>query len=282
MQLGSLEIRSTKDLIGPETRICTLIYSAAKEGKTLLAGSLDAVTKKHRGKPTLIIACEASEGGGTMTLHTEDTNYVMPKTYQEVDQLLAALATDETFGGVVLDNMTDYVVRIVRPYALKFPTKEQNSPFAASRVHGVPTRSDYQVIAECARQQLNKLLNLTNENTDLRFRKDLIVTALEKEHTDDYGKLEAVKPALPGALADVATAMFQSVICLGKFAKVVPDGKSTRRVEGLKVITRDPVRITGDRTGMWVDGFELTTTDGHPIGLLPLYESWRSKMPASS
>jgi len=265
--------------VSPDTRICGLIYAPSKYGKTELASSLGDITKKYRGKPTLIIACEVAEGGGTMTLHRKDCDYVMPTTWQDMEQLLAALAGDETYGGVVLDNATDYIVRIVRPYALKFPSKEANSAFSGPRQHGVPMRTDYQVMAECARQQLNKLINLTNETTPAAVRKDLIVTALEKEHTDDGGNVESIKPALPGALADVVTAMFQSVVSIRIKNKIVGPANNTKSVAGrLLHVMEGEKRITGDRCGLWKNGQSLTTDTGEPIGLLPMYSEWLESM----
>lgn len=276
-------MRSTKNLVSADTRICGLIYAPSKYGKTQLASSLDDITRKHRGKPSLFIACEVAEGGGTMTLHSKDVEYVMPTSWREMEEILAALAGDDKYGGVILDNATDYIVRIVRPYALKFPSKEDNSKFAGTRQHGVPGRSDYQVMAECARQQLNKLLNLTNETTPPNLRKDLLVTALEKEVTSDSGTVEAIKPALPGALADAVTAMFQSVVSIRKKARIVGAANNTRSVDARQLqVVEGGTKIMGDRCGLWKDGENLTADDGTPIGLLPMYEAWLTTLPKTA
>lgn len=275
MKLGSLEIRNTRNLVSTDTRIAALLYSPAKYGKTELASSLNDITLKYRGKPSLFIACEVAEGGGTMTLHRKDMDYVMPSNWREMEEILAALAGDEKYGGVILDNATDYIVRIVRPYALKFPSKEDNSKFSGPRIHGVPMRSDYQTMAECARQQLNKLLNLTNETTAPNVRKDLIVTALEKEVSDDNGNISAIKPALPGALADVVTAMFQSVVSLRIKPRIVGSANNTRSIPARQLMVLEGgTKIMGDRCGLWKNEQSLTDDNGKPIGLLPMYEAW--------
>lgn len=290
MKLGGLEVRNTKTLISPDTRICGLIYSPGKRGKTTLAASLADVTMKYRGKPTLFIACEVAEGGGTMSVAHRGLDYVQPSNYTEFNTLLTALETDETYGGVVLDNATDYVIRIVRPYALKFPSKER---ILGAREIGVPHRGDYQTMAESARQHLNKLVYMTNESTPERYRKDLIVTALEKEKTDDDGNLVSITPDFPGALANVATALFQSVVSIKIKNKVVPDpanpGKTKRvsaRMLHVKAET-DAFRVGDDRTskdgkpGIFQHDFVLTDDDGKPLGLLPMYESWLQQFKVS-
>jgi len=273
--IGTLQVKNTKNLLGPDTRLCGLIYAPAKFGKTKLASSLDKFTRKYRGKPTLIIASEVAEGGGTMSLNDEDIDYVMPSNWNDMEMLVASLATNDTYGGVVLDNITDYVARIVKPYALSFPAKEK---IMGARQVGVPVRSDYQVMGECARTQLNRLINLTNENTQERYRKDLIVTALQKDKTDDDGTLTGIVPDLPGALSDAITAMFQSVLSIGIKSNVVkqPDG-TTRKVSNRMLYSAiEPMRRTDDRTGIFkgAHNMSLTAEDGTPIGLVEIYDKW--------
>lgn len=249
---------------------------------TLTASSLNDITLKHRGKKTLIIACEEAEGGGTMTLNELNVDYKQPKNWQEMEQLLAELATDEDYAGVILDNATDYVGRIVKPYALKFPSKEENSKFAGTRTHGVLQQSDYLPVAEFARQQLAKLVGLTNPDTTAeRYRKDLIVTCLEKEHKTRDGKFLGFRPDLPGSLATSVTAMFQSVLWLRKDAKVVDAGKPTaRRLDVRSLVSGGDAdrAVMGDRMKMFPLEYSLTDGAGKPVGLLPLYEEWRGRM----
>ena len=133
MQIGSLQVKNTKNLLSPDTRICALIYAPAKFGKTKFASSLDAFTRKRRNKPTLIIASEAAEGGGTMTLNDQEVDYVMPTSWNEMETLLASLATDEHYGGVILDNVTDYASRIVKPQDRK-STRLNSSHVSESRM----------------------------------------------------------------------------------------------------------------------------------------------------
>lgn len=276
MKIGSLEVRNTKNLIGPATRLCALVYAPAKYGKTEFAAGLDALTQKYRGKPTLIIACEVAEGGGTMSVADRGIDYVMPQSYQDMESLIATLQTDTTYGGIILDNVTDYALRIVKPYALKFPSKERDS---GTRATGVPMRGDYQVMGEAARQQLNKLVNLTNDNTPERYRKDLIVTALEREQSDEGGILQAIKPALPGALSDVASAMFQSVVSIKIKPKIVPNGVGgTRKLSGrILHVNADGIRVGDDRTGIFIQDYPLTDDGGKPQGLLQMYEEFLAK-----
>lgn len=282
MKLGQLEIRNTRDLASPDMRLCTLIVCRPKVGKTVLASGLDAVTQKYRQKPTLIIASERAEGGGSMSVKELGIDYVMPTSYSDMDTLISALATDATYGGILLDNGTDYINNIVKPHAQTFPAKDAD----ARRIAGVPTRSDYQTMAELARKQLNRLINLTNSNTDPKFRKDLIVTSLERELSDDNGVVEKIAPDMPGALASAVPSMFQSVVAIRMQEQVVPrnDGKSgTRRIAQRVLVSEDPqgIRIVGDRTGLWQNGFILTDPNGVAVPLLALYEQWRNKISQS-
>jgi hypothetical protein len=282
-RIGTLQIKNTKNLLTEDTRLCALIYCPPKFGKTKLAASLDDFTKKFRGKPTLIIASEVAEGGGTMTLNDLNIDYVMPSNWNEMESLIASLATNEYYGGIVLDNVTDYVNRIVKPHAMSFPSKERDS---GTRLLGVPVRGDYQVMGESTRTQLNRLINLTNENTQGKFRKDLIVTALQKEVTDDAGNLTAIVPELPGALAGAVTAMFQSVLSINIKQTVVKQGDgSTKRISTRQLLsTIDPMRRTDDRMGIFKtqNGMSLTNDAGEALGLVEIYEKWLASRPATA
>ena len=274
--LGGITIRKTGTLLSPLTRICGLVFSPPKLGKTTFAATLDDFTKKYRGKPTLFIACESAEGGGTMSIAEKDIDYVTPKDWTEMESIIGNLATNSHYGGVVLDNSTDYITRIVKPHALKFPPKERD---LGARSEGVPVRSDYQVMGECARQQLNRLINLTNGNTDERFRKDLIVTALEREKTDDNGSVTAILPELPGALASAVPAMFQSVMSVLVKNKVVPKpggkpGETIKVPIRILHVKANGLRITDDRTGIFQHEFPLTDDRGLPQGICEMYAEW--------
>lgn len=279
-RIGNCLVKNTKNLLTPATRLCTLIYAPPKFGKTELASSLDAFTRKYRGKPTLIIASEVAEGGGTMTLNAKDIDYVMPSNWNEMETLVASLATNEYYGGVVVDNLSDYVNRIVKPHAMSFPSKERDS---GTRLLGVPVRGDYQVMGESTRTQLNRLINLTNENTSERYRKDLVVTALQKEVTDDSGNLSGIVPDLPGALAGSVTAMFNSVLSIGIKQKVVKqaDGSTKRFNSRVLYSAIDPMRRTDDRMGLFKSQHDtsLTNEDGTPSGFVEIYDKWLLSRP---
>lgn len=273
-RIGNLEVRSTKGLRSPTTRVCTLIFAPPKFGKTDFAAGLDELTQKYRGKRTLFIACESAEGGGTMSIADRDVPYVMPQTWGDMEQLLASLETDETYGGIVLDNGTDYVNRIVKPHALAFPSKEK---VLGARIDGVPVRSDYQVMGENARNHFNKLVNLTSDKKPERYRKDLIVTALEREKTDEQGILQYISPDFPGALQQVAPSIFQSVASITIKPKVtkLADGTTRRSAQRFLYCTEDGKRISGDRTKMLIHEQPMTNDDGTPRNaILEMYEKY--------
>ncbi len=218
-----------------------------------------------------------------MSLNSKDIDYVMPKDWNEMESLVASLATNDYYGGIVVDNLTDYVTRIARPHALSFPSKERDS---GTRALGVPVRGDYQVMGESVRTQLNRLINMTNENTNERFRKDLIVTALQKEVSDESGNLTGIVPDLPGALAGSVTAMFQSVLSIAIKQKILkrPDGTTSRINTRVLLSSIDPMRRTDDRMGIFKAQHEtsLTAEDGTPLGLVEIYEKWLATRQATA
>lgn len=270
--IGGIAIRSTKDLINQDTKICMLVYAHAKRGKTTFGASLDALTKKHFGKPTLFIALEPTEGGGTMSIQDHNVQYVAPSSMEELNKIIAGLAGDTQFGGVVLDSATEYVNRFLKPYALKFPyLKGTASP---TRNAGVPEQGDYQTMGEQLRIDFNKLIGLTT-HPDPRVRKHLLITALEREKLSRDGKeLLAVQPDLPGAMASVATSMFQTVGCIELKTVVESIGGKPTRVTRRRLLTEsteENKRVIGDRTKL--------IPDGAPMDLVEIYEQfWLPKL----
>lgn len=270
--LAGLTIRSTKDLINPETRICMMLWAYAKRGKTTMGKSLDAFTKKYMGKPTLFIAVEAGEGGGTMSIQDAEIDYVCPTTMDELNKLVAALGSDTTYGGVVLDSASEYVNRFLKPYALKFPYTKGTPP--ATRLAGVPEQGDYQTMGERARSDFNQLINLTT-HPDPKIRKHLLVTALEAEKKDRDGNVLRIGPALPGAMMEGSTSMFQTVgtIELKTVVEKDKDGKSTRTTNRLLVTdaTEENKKIIGDRTRCIRTGMPLDFVQIWEQGFLPRF-----------
>lgn len=268
VSVGGIQVRNTKNLIGPNTKICSMIYAPAKRGKTVFGATLNKLTMKYGGKPTLFIAMEPSDGGGTMSLRDEDIEYVMPSTMEELSRIVAGLASDTRYGGVVFDSATEYVNRFLKPYSLAFPmTKGTPAP---QRKAGVPDQTDYQTMGEQLRIDFNKLLNLT-VHPDLKIRKHLLVTALEKEkYTRDGKELVSIQPDLPGAMASVATSMFQTVGCIELRTKITPDpakpGATRREIirQLLTEASEENKRIVGDRTGC--------IPTGSPLDWLEIYE----------
>jgi hypothetical protein len=232
--------------VNPNTRLCALVYAPAKFGKSTLAATLDRMTKKYLGKPSLIIATEPGEGGGTMSIQDFGVDYVVPKDFNDYNKLIAALQTDSYYGGVALDSSTEWVHRYLKPVAMKLPSKQKT----AQREYGVPEWGDYQVMGEDARKRFNQLIALTTLD-DLRCRKHLLVTALLKQKFDENGStLLKVSPDLPGSMSDAATAMFQTVATIKVKTVVVRgiDGKPVRTAQRVLVTDADGVYVLGDRT----------------------------------
>jgi len=186
-----------------------LLWAASGKGKTLLASSLHRLTMKYNQKPTLIIAVESGEGGGAATLRKLNQPLFVPKSMEEVDKCLTALAMDKQFGGIVVDSAKELVQQFIKPKALAFPGRDTGPVQSQLRLVGVPGRSDYQVMGELTRQVFNKLLNISS-NPNPELKKHIIVTATDKQSYDSTGLiLKFDGPDLPGAMAQTAAAMFQ-------------------------------------------------------------------------
>jgi hypothetical protein len=246
-QLAGLAIRNTAKLITPDTKMCGLVHAPSGFGKTTLGATLDKMTKKFFGKPSLIIAVEAGEGGGTMSIQDYGVDFIVPTNLEEFRKLIATLHTDRTYGGIVLDSASEYVHRFLKPMALKFPSREK----IATRTVGVPERSDYQTMGEIARQDFNQLINLTT-HPDLDIRKHLIITSLQREKQDAAGNLTAIQPDLPGSMSGVATAMFQITMSI-KISNAVEKNPTTGQTERVKkrtlVTEADGILMVKDRSG---------------------------------
>lgn len=245
-----LGVRNTKDLITPDTKMCELNYAPAKWGKTTYAATLDGMTKAVHGKPTLIIAVECADGGGTMSIRKCGVDFVQPTTLAKLDEVIGLLGSDEEYGGVVLDNTYDVVKSFVQPYALSLPCRENVS----TRKEGVPTRSDYQVMGELLRTRLTRLVALT-VHPNLKVRKHLLVTGLLKKKEDENGVISFIGPDLPGAMATSSPAVFQTVTSITVKNEVVGGQRTTKRL--LQVSPNAGGMIVGDRMGVLPDQCEL-------------------------
>ncbi len=270
--IAGLPVRNTRDLINPETRLCMMLWAYAKRGKSTFGATLDAFTKKYMGKPTLFIAVEAGEGGGTMSIQDKDVDYVIPTSMDELNKIIASLGSDTTYGGIVLDSASEYVNRFLKPYALKFPYTKGIPP--PTRIAGVPEQGDYQTMGERARSDFNQLINLTT-HPDPKIRKHLLVTALEMEKKDRDGNVLRIGPALPGAMMEGSTSMFQTVGTIELKTEVGkgPDGKPTRNTFRQLVTdaTEENKKILGDRTKCIKTGMPLDFVQIWEQGFMPRF-----------
>lgn len=263
--LGGVSVRNTKDLIGPNLRLCSLIIAPPKKGKTTFAATIDALCQKHLGKRAFFIAVEAADGGGTLSIAEQGVPFAQPESLEEYQKLVAGLAGDTYFGAVVVDNFSDLIQRFIKPMALKLPAKMAGP----ARSKGVPCPDDYQVMGEFGRVEMNKLVNLTTHK-DLAIRKHLVVTALEKEILDDDWKVRAIKADLPGQLKDAVSAMFQTVGRLKIASRVVPNpakpGQNIRVQDYIYDTANDGVSDVGDRTHVF--------PPQAPADFVEIWEKW--------
>jgi hypothetical protein len=243
--IAGVPVSRTGLLINENTRICNLNYALPKFGKTTMAATMHEWCLKEYGKPGIIIAFEAADGGGATSIRDYDMPIAQPTDLKSTEGMLRALVADSTYSLVVIDNLSDMVKNIVQPYALTFPSREH----VATRSSGVPERSDYQTIAEKTRQLLNLMIALTKGNPN--NRKHLIVNALRTEKRNNQGDLEYVGPDLPGQLREIGPAPFELVSRLEIKTKVVPsqdNPKMNVRQKVYSFITSgDGIAVCGDR-----------------------------------
>jgi hypothetical protein len=259
--IAGIKIHNTRDLFNEATKICALVYSAPGVGKTTFAATLDKLTRRLYNKPTLFVAIEAGEGGGTASIQDAGIDYVVPEDRGELDKLLATLQSDTHYAGVVFDSATEGVKRYIQPFALSMENVKEKSPL---RTLGVPGRSDYQTMGEMMRSASQRLINLTTKNKrdgspDLDIRKHVIMTALQRVKTEN-DEIVAIGPDLPGAMMITSTAMFQQVFAL-KIKQMVErdanDPKKAVRITKRVVMTEgDGLMILKDRFNVFPKEFE--------------------------
>lgn len=278
MIIGGLQIGSSSKAYTHSSRWTGLVHAPPKYGKTRLCGTLDDVTQKYMNKRTLFIACDAGEGGGTVSIAEKDIPIVVPATVDDMENIIADLEVDTEFGGVVLDSGGEIVKRILTPYITsETRTTETNSATLDARRQGVPTRTDYAKIGERARVWFNRLVSLSMTTKivdgvkvpDDDRRKHVFITAHQRIKTDDSNKIVSIGPDLPGQLADNACGLVQTVLSLRKnpVRTKDKDGKPIRSYE--YSIMSEPDNglpyVVGDRFGV----FE----NGAPLDFMYIYEN---------
>lgn len=259
--IAGIKIHNTKDIFNEATKLCALVYSAPGVGKTTFAATLDKLTKRIYNKPTLFIAIEAGEGGGTASIQEAGIDYVVPEDRGQLDKLLATLQADTHYAGVVFDSATEGVKRYIQPFALSMENIKEKSPL---RTLGVPGRSDYQTMGEMMRSVSQKLINLTTKNKsdgspNLDVRKHVIMTALQRVKTEG-DEVVAIGPDLPGAMMITSTAMFQQVFAL-KIKQIVDrdpndSKKAVRSIQRVVMTGGDGLMILKDRFNVFPKEFE--------------------------
>ncbi len=245
LTIAGIPVQRTGNIINENTRICDLTYAYPKSGKTTLSATFHEWCLKEYGKPGLFIVFESADGGGVSSVQDYDVPYVQPTDIKSTEGILRTLLTDSDYAAVFVDNLTDLVQNVVKPYALKFPSRE-NIP---TRAAGVPERSDYQTIGEKTRELLNMMIALTK--SDPRYRKHLIVNALLDTQTDKNGNIQLIGPDLPGALRESGPAPFELVSYITIKDKVVNSIENptvkVRQKQYTLVTQADGVRVAGDR-----------------------------------
>jgi hypothetical protein len=209
LNFGGLPLKNTRDNLSPDKRFCTFVYAEPKFGKTTMAATLDKLTQKHLGKPSLIVACETSDGSGTDSITDLGVDYIQPSNMQELLTIISQLATDTKYGGVVIDPFNEVARRFLIDYSVNNLPAKMSTP--ARMKFGVPVPDDYQNAGELLRQIVNNFVRLSSM-PNIECRKHVVGTAIVKYKTDwKSGDLIKVCPDLPGGMAETVNAIFQTI-----------------------------------------------------------------------
>lgn len=250
MRIAGLEVKSTKEVFNEDTRIAACVMAKVKEGKTTLAATLDKLTRKHHGKPTLFVTCEKSSGAGLETLRQLDIPYVTPDSLEELEKLLAELQGSEDFMGVVGDSFHEIYNHAIKPQILKTPPREKSSFALEARKLGVLTDSDYNKSAEIVRRVINSFLALTKLGAK---SKHVVFTINERNVLDeDRRTVLRIMPDLPGQSRDTMAGMVPIIGRLKLTRRVAKDqsGKAVANIVRTFDTTSGGEYATCDRLGV--------------------------------
>jgi len=218
----SLTIRKTRALIDPARfKFKVLIYGLPGLGKTQWVS-----TANQFGMG--VAACETGLGKGLLTVAQHDLEYIEPQNLAELEAFAnGAVFKDKSV--IVLDSLSYMSKSFIKDAALAIPRGKGDTQ---KRSQGVPELDDYQVMAEITHRLLAKLLDRDQH---------LIVTATEKDITNEATGETLYVPDLPGALALTCTAMFDFV---------------------LRLRSRQQFRDRRDPNSRYVERYFITASDG--------------------
>lgn len=226
-----LDVKNTKDIVRPENyNWKVLLVAPTGLGKTTWVSTAPDVG---------IAACETGEGSGTLSIVKASVDFVEPKSFQDFRSICYdTFAPFQHKRTIALDSLSYMTKSFIKDHVLSsFPSK--NPREASRRAAGVMSGFDYGDVAEVTRSLVNALLSQ---------KKHIIVTALAKSEKDENGLVIGVKPDLPGALADGAAAMFDSVLYL-KVRKLLKDPRDPRSayMQRYFITQADSVHLAKDR-----------------------------------
>lgn len=226
-----MEVRNTRNIIKPENyNWKVLVVAPTGLGKTTWVSTAPDVG---------IAACETGEGGGTLSIVNAGVDFVEPRTFADFRSICYdTFAPFQKKRTIALDSLSYMTKSFIKEHVLaSFPSR--NPREAMRRQAGVLVGLDYGDVSEVTRNLLNALLNQ---------KKHIVVTTLAKTEKDDSGVVTGIKPDLPGALADGAAAMFDSVLFL-KARKLLRDPKDPKSayMQRYFITQTDGVHLAKDR-----------------------------------
>ncbi len=260
---AKLPLRRTGTIFSEHSRMAVAIHGLQKSGKTTCAATLDALTRTHMNKRTLFIASEVSDGQGLEAIEKQDIPYVVVKSITDIESVLAYLAEDGDYGGVVWDSVGEFAHNILKPFVLNdTPARESNKLTLKNRQLGVPADSDYQKMGEMLRGWLCRFMMLTSMGDPFQSpkicarRKHVVFTVAQKERSDRVtNKITEIGVDLPGASRAALVTIVKTVARLKLVRREThrEGDKAFYRIESVLSAKREPPYICADRTGLFPD-----------------------------
>jgi len=186
--LGGLEVTSVVEKL---TFINKIVYGDPGAGKTVLAGSADAVPEM---RPVLFIDVE----GGTFSLRDRypDIHVVRVQSWDDMQNVYNALYKGTDYNTVVLDSLTE-IQKFSMYNIMKFLVKEN-----PDRDPDVPSMREWG-------KNIEQIRLLVRAFRDLPMH--TIFTALAKTDKDNKTGAQRTKPSMSGKLADEVAAFVDIV-----------------------------------------------------------------------
>lgn len=192
----ALKIQNTRELVSPDKlKLKIFVFALHGAGKTTFMASA----------PDLGVGvCETGLGNGLMSVAHRGIDYARLHDYSDFEAFCSGAIFKEK-ASLGLDSLSWGMKTFVKDKALTVPRAKGES---AKRLLGIPELDDYGSIAEIARKNITKLIDID---------KHIIVTAglrIDKPDENNPTGETLIGPDVAGQMFLGSTAMFDLVLCL--------------------------------------------------------------------